>query len=83
MGSRKRILVLAETFDSIRKIEEYIISEPTFDDATRHVGLARIPPDFIEGIEREYTHKNLKKITLINQCVIEFKTYAQGQKAIA
>lgn len=83
LGVRKRILVLAETFDSIRKIEEYIISEPTFDDNTRHVWLCRIPPEFIETLTREIAHKNLKEIVLKNGTKIEFKSYSQWQKSIA
>jgi len=77
---RKRIAIFVESFESVRRIEEYMFNEPTFDDGSGHVWLCRIPPELIEDIEYNPRPRCVRKVTLKDWTSIEFKTFWQGQK---
>lgn len=84
IGECKRIAVFVENFDSVRKIEEYILSEPTFSESSMHAGSCRIPPQFIKKIQYSDSRpKSVRQIEMHNGAIIEFRTFSQGQKAAA
>lgn len=84
IGERKRIAIFVENFAGVRKLEEYMFEEPTFQTGSWHTGLARIPPEFIQDIEYSQTKpKAIRYVKLTNWTTIEFNTYNQGYNSAA
>ena len=84
MGARKKIAIFVESFDGVKKLEEYMFNEPTFDEASGHVGLCRIPPEYVKEVQYSQSKpKAMRFVELKNGTTIEFRTFGQGQKSAA